>query len=152
MKLLEWLKDILKKESFQKLNLSKKTTANLIIVFCLGLALILIADFYKDIRVDRVEEDTYYESTETETVTLDNTASDYVSELEKDLSSILSKIQDAGRVSVMVTLESGSEIIPAKDESISDKVTNEKDTSGGTRIINEKTTVLLFRIRCFSFL
>lgn len=140
MKLLEWLKDILKKEKLLKLNLSKKTTANLIIVFCLGLTLILIADFYKDIKVDRTEDDSYYEGTETETEAIDNTASDYVSELEGDLSSILSKIQDAGRVSVMITLKSGSEIIPAKDESISDKVTNEKDTSGGTRIINEKTT------------
>lgn len=140
MKLLEWLKDILKKENLLKLNLSKKTTANLIIVFCLGLTLILIADFYKDIKVDRTEDDSYYEGTETETEAIDNTASDYVSKLEGDLSSILSKIQDAGRVSVMITLKSGSEIIPAKDESISDKVTNEKDTSGGTRIINEKTT------------
>jgi stage III sporulation protein AG len=140
MKLLEWLKDILKKEKLMKLNLSKKTTANLIIVFCLGLTLILIADFYKDIKVDRTEDDSYYEGTETETEAIDNTASDYVSKLEGDLSSILSKIQDAGRVSVMITLKSGSEIIPAKDESISDKVTNEKDTSGGTRIINEKTT------------
>lgn len=140
MKLLEWLKDILKKEKLLKLNLSKKTTANLIIVFCLGLTLILIADFYKDIKVDRTEDDSYYEGTETETEAIDNTASDYVSKLEGDLSSILSKIQDAGRVSVMITLKSGSEIIPAKDESISDKVTNEKDTSGGTRIINEKTT------------
>jgi stage III sporulation protein AG len=140
MKLLEWLKDILKKEKLQKLNLSKKTTANLIIVLCLGLTLILIADFYKDIKVNRAVEDGNYESTKTETEVIDNTASDYVSELERDLSSILSKIQDAGRVSVMITLKSGSEIIPAKDESISDKVTNEKDTSGGTRIINEKTT------------
>ena len=141
MKLLEWLKDKLKKENLRELNLSKKTTANLIIVFCLGLALILIADFYKDIRIDRTtEEGIYNEGTQTEIGTVDNTAHDYVRGLENDLSSILGKIQGAGRVSVMITLESGAEIIPAKDESISDKVTNEKDTSGGTRIINEKTT------------
>ncbi|MDD4503497.1 MAG: stage III sporulation protein AG [Clostridiaceae bacterium] len=141
MKLLEWLKNKLKKENLMKLNLSKKTTANLIIVFCLGLALLLIADFYKDIRMDRAaEEDIGNESTQTEMGTVGNAASDYVRGLEKDLSSILSKIQGAGRVSVMVTLKSGTEIIPAKDESVSDKVTNEKDTSGGTRIINEKTT------------
>lgn len=141
MKLLEWLKDKLKKENLQKLNLSKKTTANLIIVFCIGLALILIADFYMDMRAEgNAEEDIYNENTQTETETKNNTAFDYVRELENDLSSILSKIQGAGRVSVMITLESGTEIIPAKDESVSDKVTNEKDTSGGTRIINEKTT------------
>ncbi len=141
MKLLEWLKDKLKKENLQKLNLSKKTTANLIIVFCIGLALIIIADFYRDMRADgNAEESLYNESTQTETGTKSDTASDYVRGLENDLSSILSKIQGAGRVSVMITLKGGTEIIPAKDESISDKVTNEKDTSGGTRIINEKTT------------
>ena len=141
MKLLEWLRDKLKTENLQKLNLSKKTTANLIIVFCIGLALIIIADFYRDMRADRnAEESLYNESTQTETGTKNDTASDYVRGLENDLSSILSKIQGAGRVSVMITLNGGTEIIPAKDESISDKVTNEKDTSGGTRIINEKTT------------
>lgn len=141
MKLLEWLKDKLKRENLQKLNLSKKTAANLIIVFCLGLALIIIADFYRDIGANKnAEEDIYNEGTQIEAGTAENTASDYVRELENDLASILSKIQGAGRVSVMVTLNSGTEIIPAKDESISDKVTNENDTSGGTRTINEKTT------------
>lgn len=141
MKLHEWLMDKLRKANFQKLNFSKKTTANLIIVFCLGLALILIADFYRDIRANRTsEEGIFGESTQADIGTSDNNASDYVRRLETDLSSILSKIQDAGRVSVMITLECGAEIIPAKDESTSEKVTNEKDTSGGTRIINEKTT------------
>lgn len=141
MKLLEWLKDKLRKEKLRELNLSKKTTANLVIVFCLGLAIILIADFYKDIRIGRTaEESNYNDSKQTEIGTYDNTASLYARTLENDLSSILSKIQGAGRVSVMITLKSGAEIIPAKDESTSDKVTNEKDTNGGTRIINEKST------------
>lgn len=141
MKLLEWIKDKLKKENLQKLNLSKKTTANLIIVFCVGLALILVADFYKGIRTGgNAEESIYNGGTQTEIETIKDTAPDYVRGLENDLSSILGKIQGAGRVSVMITLNGGTEIIPAKDESISDKVTNEKDTSGGTRIINEKTT------------
>jgi stage III sporulation protein AG len=141
MKILEWLKSKLKEENLRDLNLSKKTTTNLIIVFCLGLALILIADFYKDIRIDRTaEEGSYNEGTQTEIRTADNTAPDYVRGLENNLSSILGKIQGAGKVSVMITLKSGTEIIPAKDESISDKVTNENDTSGGTRKINEKIT------------
>ncbi len=141
MKLLEWLKDKLKKENLQKLNLSKKTTANLIIVFCLGLALILIADFYNDMRAGKTAEDGIDNGdTRIEEGIADNTAPNYVRSLENDLSSILGKIQGAGRVSVMITLNGGTEIIPAKDESISDKVTNEKDTSGGTRVINEKAT------------
>ena len=141
MKLLEWLRDKLKKENLQKLNLSKKTTTNLIIVFCLGLALILIADFYRDISMDRTAgEDNYYENAQTEAAASDITEPEYVRNLENELSSILAKIQGAGRVSVMITLKSGKEIVPAKDESVSDKITDEKDTSGGTRTIDEKTT------------
>lgn len=141
MKLLEWLKDKLKKDNILMLNLSKKTMTNLVIVFCVGLALILIADFYMDLGKERTaEEGDNYEAAGNASTTADNTEYDYARKLENELSSILSKIQDAGRVSVMITLKSGSEIIPAKDESISDKVTNEKDISGGTRTINEKTT------------
>lgn len=141
MKLLEWLKDKLRKENFQGLNLSKKTTTNLIIVFCLGLALILVADFYRDIRGGgTAEEGIYGENTQGQAEAYDSTEPEYVRNLENELSSILAKIQGAGRVSVMITLKSGKEIIPAKDESISDKVTDEKDTNGGTRTINEKTT------------
>lgn len=141
MKLLEWLREKLKRDNLHILHLSKKTMANLVIVFCLGLALILIADFYSDIRAGRAaEDDLNNEGTQIEVGSAENTAPDYVRGLENDLSSILGKIQGAGRVSVMITLKSGTEIIPAKDESVSDKVTNEKDTSGGTRVINEKTT------------
>ncbi len=141
MKLLEWLKDKLKKENMQKLYLSKKTASNLIIVFCLGLALIIIADFYKNIKLNKAADKDYFEEDTSAEVTIDdNIASDYSRKLERDLSSILGKIRGAGKVSVMVTLKSGAEIIPAKDEAISDKVTNEKDVSGGTRTINEKTT------------
>lgn len=141
MKLLEWFKEKLRKENFLMRNLSKKTIANLIIVFCLGLALILIADFYRDIKPEATaEEDIYNEKAQIEVKASDSAETDYVRNLENELSSILAKIQGAGRVSVMITMKSGREIIPAKDESISDKVTNEKDTSGGTRVIDEKTT------------
>lgn len=108
MKLLEWLMDKIKKVNFQKLSFSKRAAANLIIVFCLGLSLILISDFYKDIRMNRMtEEEDFSMRTREEIETSDNNASDYIRRLEADLSSILSKIQDAGKVSVMITLKSG---------------------------------------------
>lgn len=141
MKLLRWLREKLKKENLQRLNLSKRAATNLIIVFCLGLALILIADFYRDIGgKEATQEGLFDESTQTNGSAYDASEPDYVRNLENELSSILGKIQGAGRVSVMITLESGKEIVPAKDESISDKVTNEKDKSGGTRVTDEKTT------------
>lgn len=141
MRLLDWLKDKLKIERLHMLSLSKKTVMNLIVVFCIGLILILIADFYKDIRTDKTaNESPLLESTQLPYASNKSASSQYLRDLEYHLSSILSEIQGTGRVSVMITLESGSEIIPAKDESVSDKVTNEKDTDGGVRTINEKTT------------
>lgn len=141
MRLPDWLRDKLKIDNLHVLNLSKKTVANLIVVFCIGLVLILVADFYKDIRTEKAaNESILFESTESPADGFKSTSSQYLENLEEHLSSILSKIQGAGKVSVMITLKSGTELIPAKDESVSDKVTSEKDTDGGTRTINEKTT------------
>ncbi|MGE5631927.1 MAG: stage III sporulation protein AG [Caulobacteraceae bacterium] len=141
MKLLDWLKDKLRLENLQKLSHSKRTISNLIIVFCIGLALILIADFYKDIGIGKTtDENPVLEDAAPQSAEYVNSGSEYLKGLENQLSTILSKIQGAGKVSVMITLQSGAEIIPAKDQSVSDKVTNEKDTDGGTRTINEKTT------------
>lgn len=139
MKLLDWLKEKLKLENLQKLSQSKKTIPNLIIIFCIGLALLLISDFYNDIKLkEPAEEKQSSAINETGSIGGDlDTA--YVKNLENQLSTILGKIENAGKVSVMITLKGGTEIIPAKDESTADRVTNEKDENGGTRTINEKT-------------
>ncbi|MFZ5353560.1 MAG: stage III sporulation protein AG [Bacillota bacterium] len=137
----EWLKDKLKPDSLRKLNLSKKTVINLIALLCIGITFILIADFYSDLNKD-INPAPINQSNPAETGVsdTDNTTIEYVNKMEKQLETILGKIQHAGEVSVMITLESSVEIVPAKDESVSDKVTNEKDTEGGTRVINESST------------
>ena len=57
--------------------------------------------------------------------------------IEKEMEEIFSKINGVGKVSVMITYESGSEKVPAYDkrESISD--TQEEDTNGGKRAITQ---------------
>lgn len=60
-------------------------------------------------------------------------------ELEKELENILSQMQGAGKVSVMITFESGKESVPATDVKKSDNNTREKDNTGGTREINQST-------------
>ncbi|GAE87650.1 stage III sporulation protein AG [Acetivibrio straminisolvens] len=60
---------------------------------------------------------------------------DEKSQLEKDIENILGKIQGAGKVTVMITYASGKEIVPYADVKRSDNSTNEKDSSGGTRMI-----------------
>jgi stage III sporulation protein AG len=133
------LKEQFKRFNLQKLNLNSKLVTNLIIILAVGIVLILVSDFYRDLNpVGTIVPNTNNPNI---TDTQNNTSKpDSVTELENRLKEILSKIQDAGKVSVMITLKSGSEIIPAKDESITDKTTDEKDVEGGTRAINEKNT------------
>lgn len=131
------LKEMLKKFNIQKLNLNSKLATNLIVILAIGIGIILISDFYSDLnRSDSVQE----KEPSATGQTMNNEESDYVRNLENQLSVVLSQIGGAGKVSVMITLKTGTEIIPAKDETISDKTTNEKDTEGGTRIINEQNT------------
>jgi stage III sporulation protein AG len=133
------LKDQIKRFNLQKLNLNSKLATNLIIILAVGIAFILVSDFYRDINIGGAgTQDADKTNLTAGQSNIGKT--DEVAELENRLVEILSEIQNAGKVSVMITLKSGGEIIPAKDESISDKTTNEKDMEGGTRTINEKNT------------
>jgi stage III sporulation protein AG len=131
--------EFFKKFNLQKLNLNSKLAANLIVILALGIGFILVADFYNDLNigmeVKQGNEDMGQEVRKSSESQLDE-----VTKLENRLTEILSKIQDAGKVTVMITLKTGTEIVPAKDETVSDKTTNENDTEGGTRTINEKNT------------
>lgn len=62
---------------------------------------------------------------------------DQKDEMEKKLQSILSKINGAGKVEVMITFYSGNEYVPATDVNASDNTTNEKDKEGGSREIKQ---------------
>lgn len=139
MDLFEKLKEKLKKFNLQKLNLNSKLVTNLVIILAVGMVLILVSDFYRDLNLSgAATQDTGNTSITDNQSNISETNA--VTELEDRLTEILSTIQDTGKVSVMITLKSGSEIIPAKDESITDKTTDEKDVEGGTRAINEKNT------------
>lgn len=139
MDLFEKLKEWLKKFNLQKLNLNSKLITNLVIILSVGIILILVSDFYRDINLDKNATQNS-NNLNISDIQSNTSKSDTVSELEYKLTEILSEIQSVGKVSVMITLKSGSEIIPAKDESITDKTTDEKDVDGGTRALNEKNT------------
>ena len=136
MKIIEWLKEKI------GLNKNTKNYTNLIIVLCAGIVLVIISNFYKDITFKEsydYEQSQNNNSTTYDTNYLEN-KDDYLRGLEKSLSLILSKVTSAGKVSVMITCKGGKEIITDKDNSINDKITDEKDNEGGTRIISEIST------------
>ena len=58
--------------------------------------------------------------------------------LEKRIAAILAGIEGAGRVKVMITCETGAEIIPAVDSRTSSNETLEEDSEGGTRKIRQE--------------
>lgn len=134
------LKEQLKKINLQKLNLNSKLVINLMVVLAVGVGFILVADFYKDLDTGGLNNQPKQTLDAADSSGSESNKPEYITELEGRLTEILGRIQDAGKVSVMITLKTGSEIIPAMNESISDKTTNEKDTSGGLRTINEKST------------
>lgn len=67
-------------------------------------------------------------------------------ELELKLEEILSKMEGVGKVSVMITYSKGSEIIPMQNETSKTSSTQETDSDGGTRVIEEtdKTTEIIY--------
>ncbi|WP_346663605.1 stage III sporulation protein AG [uncultured Merdimonas sp.] len=68
-----------------------------------------------------------------------------IRDLEGRLSRILSQVEGAGQVSVMITLESSAEKVIEKDSSSAEESVNESDSQGGERITRnssrEETTV-----------
>ncbi|MCD7835358.1 MAG: stage III sporulation protein AG [Lachnospiraceae bacterium] len=62
---------------------------------------------------------------------------EYCAQLEARLEEILSGMDGVGKVRVMVTLASSEELVLEKDTPSSRSQTNETDSSGGTRIINQ---------------
>ncbi len=65
------------------------------------------------------------------------TSSESTNELEIKLEEILSKIQGVGEVNVFINYSESSEIIPMYNENTKTSNTQETDTSGGTRTIEE---------------
>jgi len=133
MKVLEWLKEKLMIDN------NKKLYNNLVVLLCMGIALVIVANFYNSItykgkNTSMENTENYNQMNGTYNLTNDD---NYTTELQEQLSTILSKIAGAGKVSVMITYKSGKELVTQKDKSIVDKVTDEKDNDGGTRIINE---------------
>ncbi|HZX46487.1 MAG TPA: stage III sporulation protein AG [Clostridia bacterium] len=67
-------------------------------------------------------------------------AATYEEQLEMRLKGILEQISGVGKVSVMVTLKSSKEIVPALNTVESGSETNERDRDGGARTIIQQST------------
>lgn len=60
----------------------------------------------------------------------------YEEKLEEKLAEILSQVKGAGKVTVMITLESSSELVLQTDETKNTETVHEQDSAGGVRDSN----------------
>lgn len=117
---------------------SKKTVENLV-VFVILLIITIIAmnviwndkkETNKPIHEEKMEDiilavDDKYDVTQQ-------------TDLEKDLTNILSKIKGVGKVEVLITYSQSSEIIAMYNETTKQNITEENDTNGGKRVTQQK--------------
>ncbi len=125
----------------------KRKIENLIIfIVVLIITLIAINTIWKEDskNKDETKEDSLGYKTLADYVSNDNESTE--DELEAKLEGILSKMEGVGKVSVMITYSKGSEIVPMQNETSKTSSTQENDSDGGTRIIEEtdKTTEIIY--------
>lgn len=65
---------------------------------------------------------------------------DYAADMERRLTEALSDMADVGRVRVMITLKSSSELVVERETPVSRSVTTETDAQGGSRTVNTSET------------
>ncbi len=133
------LKGLINPEDGNKNN--KKKIENLIFFVVILIVTIVIINIIwngdKDSSNDKgVQNDTSKQLANSNTSSLE-VSSNSTNELEVKLEEILSKIQGVGEVKVFINYSESSEIIPMYNESTQTSNTEETDTSGGTRTIEE---------------
>ncbi len=136
------LKELVNPEEGNKNN--KKKIENLIFFIVLLIITVVIMNIIwngeeSSNNEEENEDDTSKQLANVETDTVE-TSSNSEEELETKLENILSKIQGVGDVEVFINYSESSEIVPMYNESTQTSNTEETDTSGGTRIIEETDT------------
>lgn len=98
------------------------------LIFLAGICILALIAI--SVMPDDNKEDTNV-STETEVKTSANETKN--EDLESKLTQILSKINGAGDIDVMITFQSSEEIVPAYNSNTTTETTKEQDSSGGER-------------------
>lgn len=117
--------------------LKKPKKEQLVVLLLFGVLLVVIALPTTTGATEADKKDAAISGTQ-EAAETDTATSTYEEQLEKRLSAILSQVAGAGRVEVMVTLESRGERIVEKDTPESRKSVEETDSSGGSRTTDEQ--------------
>ena len=132
--LKEKIKKIIEK---QKESGDKKKIENMIIfIIILIITIIAINAIWNNDNKNEIEEKedkSAYKILAEDTSNEKNNNED----IEEKLELILSKMEGVGKVKVMITYSQGSEIVPMKNETKKTSLTQEEDSDGGKRQIEE---------------
>lgn len=123
---------------FKNLNEKDKKKIHLLLslaVVC-GIALIAMSGLMPDKEESKVSKESKDANQE---IAQDSSKIASDSSLESKLKSILSQIEGAGELDVMITFESSEEIQPAYNSNSTTEKTEEKDAQGGERTVTTAT-------------
>ncbi len=112
----------------------KERKNTLVIIFLIGLLLITFAP-----KLSKKNNEAEVKAPLSETQNLGSKYS-YERDLEARLSEILSKVQGAGEVSVMITTSKSSELVVSENIEESNNLISETDANNGLRTTEQKTT------------
>lgn len=120
---------------FEKIKKGKLRKDQLLILFSIGVLFLVITIPTGKGKTNSKSEDSF-ESVSRETGL---TEQEYVSYMESQLEEILSQMEGAGEVKVMITLKESSEKVIEKDIETTSERVNEKDSQGGERTTTNET-------------
>ena len=121
----------------EKLRLGKWKKDQILILFLAGILLLVIAvPTENQSKESRQEEETGAGGKTGGSISQE----DYARYMEEHLSEVLSQMEGAGEVAVMVTLESSAERVVEKDVEAGEETVTESDSQGGTRTTSNSTS------------
>ena len=129
-----------KEENNEKTNIQKRKIENLVfLIVILIITIVAINLIWNDEKSDKqdVIDDGKRLANQDNTIFTNNIQSETTSNLETNLENILSRIQGVGEVHVFVNYSESSEVVAMYNENSQTSTTEETDTSGGVRKIQE---------------
>ena len=129
-----------KEENNEKTNIQKRKIENLVfLIVILIITIVAINLIWNDGKSDKqdVIDDGKILANQDNTIFTNNIQSETTSNLETNLENILSRIQGVGEVHVFVNYSESSEVVAMYNENSQTSTTEETDTSGGVRKIQE---------------
>lgn len=110
----------------------------LILIGCVGVSVLLFSSFLHPEEEDAPPQSVDVEKKVKATNTRNqNSIQSYEEQFETELSTMLSKVVGVSDVSVVVNLDSTEEEVVHSDTHESEQTTNEADTKGGSRSVNQ---------------